>query len=186
MPPPPPPQIAPPGSPPPPPNAPPLSLGAFGPLLLGGGVACKSEETPPPPMAKAVANAKMSLDMPAMPSRWPKRGRNCYLTPAFSGVPDAKRGEKIRVGYLTDVFLGAQKGTELLRNRCVLKVPQSKGHKIIIGYLTPTISGAQKGTELLRDPCILGGLQRQVRGPNWSWLPHPCLLGGPEGDGSAA
>ena len=31
-----------------------------------------------------------------LPSRGPKRGQKCYLTPAFSGVPNAKRGEENR------------------------------------------------------------------------------------------
>ena len=30
----------------------------------------------------------------ALPSREPKRGRKCYITPAFSRVPNAKRGEQ--------------------------------------------------------------------------------------------
>ena len=31
----------------------------------------------------------------ALLTSWePKRGRKCYVTPAFSGVPNAKRGEK--------------------------------------------------------------------------------------------
>ena len=76
-----------------------------------------------------------------LPSLGPKRGPNCYLTPAFSGIPNAKRGEKIRSGYLTPAFAGAQKRAELLRN-----------------------------------PCILGDPQRQARGQNQKWLPHPCLL----------
>ena len=47
------------------------------------------------------------------PSWGPKRGRNCYVTPAFSGVPNAKRGDLIRrSGYLTPTFLGAQKRVE--------------------------------------------------------------------------
>ena len=37
-----------------------------------------------------------------LPSRGPKRGQNCYVTPAFSGVPT--RGDKIRIGYLTHAF----------------------------------------------------------------------------------
>ena len=76
-----------------------------------------------------------------LPSQGPKRGRNCYVTPAFSGIPNAKRREKIRSGYLTRAFAGAQKRAELLRN-----------------------------------PCILGDPQRQARGQNQKWLPHPCLL----------
>ena len=34
----------------------------------------------------------------------PKRGRKCYVTPAFSGVPN--KGDKIRSGYLTPAFSG--------------------------------------------------------------------------------
>ena len=59
-----------------------------------------------------------------LPSLGPKRGRNCYVTPAFSGIPNAKRGKKIRSGYLTPAFLGAQKRAELLRNPCILGDPQ--------------------------------------------------------------
>ena len=29
-----------------------------------------------------------------LPSRGPKRGLKCYITPAFSGVPNAKSGEQ--------------------------------------------------------------------------------------------
>ena len=59
-----------------------------------------------------------------LPSRGPKRGRNCYVTPAFSGIPNAKRGEKIRSGYLTLAFSGAQKRAEVLHNLCILGGPQ--------------------------------------------------------------
>ena len=34
-----------------------------------------------------------------LPSRVPKRGRKCYFTPVFSGVRNAKRGEKVRSGH---------------------------------------------------------------------------------------
>ena len=44
-----------------------------------------------------------------LPSRGPKKERNCYVTPAFSGVPNAQSREKIRSGYLTPAFSGAQK-----------------------------------------------------------------------------
>ena len=37
----------------------------------------------------------------------PKRGWKCYVAIAFSGFPKAKRGEKIRSGYLTRAFAGA-------------------------------------------------------------------------------
>ena len=35
------------------------------------------------------------------------------------------------------------------------------------------LSGAQKRAEMLHHPCILGGPQRQARGQNQKWLPHP-------------
>ena len=120
-----------------------------------------------------------------MPSWGPGRGWNYYVTPAFSGVLDAKRGEKFIVGSLTHAFLGAQGRAELLCNKCVLKVPHSKGDKIRVGYLTPAVSAAQNRVELRCNPCILGGPQRQARGENQKGLPHPCLLGGPKGGGIA-
>ena len=61
---------------------------------------------------------------PPLPSLGPKRGRNCYVTSTFSGIPNAKRGEKIRSGYLTPAFSGAQKRAEVLRNPCILGDPQ--------------------------------------------------------------
>ena len=39
--------------------------------------------------------------------RGPKRGWNCYVTPVFLGDPNAKRGEKIRLGSLTPAFAEA-------------------------------------------------------------------------------
>ena len=59
-----------------------------------------------------------------LPSRGPKRARKCYVIPAFSGVPNAKRGEKIRSGCLTPAVLGAQKRAEVLRNPCIIGGPQ--------------------------------------------------------------
>ena len=69
----------------------------------------------------------------------PKRGRKCYITPAFSGVPNAKRGEKIRSGYLTPAFSG---------------VPNTKrGEKIRSGYLTRAFSGVpNKGDKIKVGP----------------------------------
>ena len=59
-----------------------------------------------------------------LPSRGPKRGRNSYVIPAFSGVPNVKRGEKIRSGYLNPAFSGAQKRAKFLRNPYILRAPQ--------------------------------------------------------------
>ena len=42
-----------------------------------------------------------------LPSRGPNRGRNCYVTPAFSGVP--YKGDKIRSGGCTTTFSRGRK-----------------------------------------------------------------------------
>ena len=127
-----------------------------------------------------VRGEKGSSELAASPlsSERPKRGWKCYITPAFSGVPNAKRGEKkeIRIGCLTPAFLVAPKRAEMLRHRCILGVPITKrGEKkeIRIGCLSRAFSGAQKRTEMLCHPCILGGPQRQVWGEkrNQVWVP---------------
>ena len=38
---------------------------------------------------------------------------------------------------------------------------------------------------MLRNPYFLGGPQRQAQGVIQKWLPHPCLVGGPQEGGSA-
>ena len=71
-----------------------------------------------------------------------------YLTLAFSGAqkradPQTK-GDKIRSGYLTPAFLGAQKRAKMIHHSSILGDPQTKGDKIRIGCLTPAFSGAEK------------------------------------------
>ena len=46
------------------------------------------------------------LPHPCVPGG-PKRGRNCYITPASSRIP--KQGDKIRSGCLTSAFLEGPK-----------------------------------------------------------------------------
>ena len=69
----------------------------------------------------------------------PKRGRNCYVAPAFSRVPN--KGDKIRSGCITPAFSGAQKRAELLRNPCILGGPRQTG----------------QNQKWLPHPCLLGG-----------------------------
>ena len=54
----------------------------------------------------------------------PKRGRNCYVSAAFSGIPNTKGGQKIRDGYLTRALSGAKKRAELLCDPYILRGPQ--------------------------------------------------------------
>ena len=78
-----------------------------------------------------------------LPSRGPKRGRKCYVTPAFSGISNAKCGEQNQ------------------------KWSPTKENKIRSGRSTPAFSGAQKRAEMLRHPCIVGGPQTGVqKGPS--------------------
>ena len=108
------------------------------------------------------------------------RGQKCYGTPTFSAVPN--KGDKIRSGCHIPTFWGAQKRTEVLRNRYILGETQ-KGEKIKSGCLTPTFSGAHKKAEVPHNPCILRDPQR--RGQHRKWLPHRGLVKGPREGGSA-
>ena len=65
------------------------------PCILGG------------PLHQARGEIKNSPPKP-LGSRMSKSGRKGYVTPAFSGVPYAKYGDKIRSGHLTCAFSGAQ------------------------------------------------------------------------------
>ena len=60
-----------------------------------------------------------------LPSRGPTRGRKCYVTPPFSGVPI--KADRIKSGYLTLAFLGAHMRAEVLHNPCVLEGPHQRG-----------------------------------------------------------
>ena len=115
---------------------------------------------------------KFKVVASTLPSRGTRRGRKCYVTPAFSGVPNAKRGKENQ------------------------KWSPTKGNKIGGGCLTPAFSRGPKRVQMLRHPCIVGGPQRQARGgklevvpnkgeQNWKWLPRPCLLEGPQEGGNA-
>ena len=53
-----------------------------------------------------------------------------------------------------------------------------QGDKIRSGSLNSAFLGAHKRAKVLCNLCILGG--PQTRGQNQKWLPHPCLLWGPQ------
>ena len=156
--------------------------------------------------------AKSEVVASPLPSWGPKRGRKCYVTPAFSGVPNAKHAEQNQKWLPHPCLLGGPKeggnATSPLHSRG--SPTPSAGSKIRSGCLTPAFLGAQNTAEMLRYPCILGGPQRQARGAksqvpastlpsggpgtgrkcytgeqNQKWLPHPSLLGGPKEGGNA-
>ena len=79
-----------------------------------------------------------------------QRGRRCYVTLAFSGVPNAKHGEKLKSGYLTLAFSGPKRGRKCHVTPTFSGVPNAKRReKIRRGYLTLAFSGAQKRADLL-------------------------------------
>ena len=125
------------------------------PCILGG------------PQRQARGENQKWLPRPCLPPP-PKRGRDCGVTPAFSGIPNTKRGEKIRSGYLTPAFLGGPKrGRDRYVTPAFSGIPNTKhGEKIRSGYLTPAFLGSQKGAGLLCNPYILGDPQHQARGEN--------------------
>ena len=77
----------------------------------------------------------------------PTSGQKCYITPAFSGNPK-ERGDKIRIG-------GAHKWAEMLHHPCILGGPQQRGQNQsgpTSGrkcYITPAFSGIpnERGTK---------------------------------------
>ena len=137
----------------------------------------------------------------------PKRGRKCYITPAFSGIPKhratkselaasflpsggTKRGQKC---YITPAFSGvtnkgdkskqAQKTAKLLHHPCILGGLQTQGNKIRIGCLNPTLWGAKSGRKCYITPPFSGVPNKG--GQHQNWLRQPCLLGGPKEGGNA-
>ena len=173
---------------------------------------------------RQVWGAKSEVAASPMPSWGPKRGRKCYVTLAFSGIPNAKRGEQNQKWLPHPCLLGGPKeggnATAPLQSRG--SPTPSAGSKVKSGYLTLAFLGAQKRAEMLRHPCIIGDRQRQAWGaksevatsplPSWGpkrgrkcyitpalsgvpnakhgkqnqkWLPHPCLLEGPTEGGNA-
>ena len=76
----------------------------------------------------------------------------------FSG--GAKRGDKIRSGYITPDFSWAQKWAELLGNPCVIRGPKHKGEnqkwmRVLLGV--PKSGEKITSEERLHHPCLLRG-----------------------------
>ena len=138
--------------------------------------------------------AKSKVATSPLPSWGPKRGRKCYVNPAFLGIPN--KGEQNQNWLLQPCLLGGPKEGENATSPQHSRVSPIKGNKIKTGYLTHAFSGAQKRAKMLCHPCIRGDPQRQARGAkservpnkgeqNQKWLPQPCLLRGPKEGGNA-
>ena len=112
-------------------------------------------------------------------SRGPKEGGIAMQTLHSRGFPT--KVDKIKNGYLTITFFGAENRAELLCNPCILGGPQRRGTKSEVASSPLHSQGAHHGGALLRTPCILGSPQQKEQ--NQKWLRHPCLLGGPQEGG---
>ena len=138
---------------------------------------------------------KLELAASAVPSRWPTRGLQCYITPAFSGVPNAKHGEKIRSGYFNPAFSRAQKRAEVLHNPCNLGGPQSQAGTLKLAasrvpfrwptrgrkcYVTPAFSNVPNAK--LREKRKSGYLTHAFSGARKraEGLHNPCILRSPQ------
>ena len=153
--------------------------------LLGGpkegGNATSSLHSPGDPQRQA-RGAKSEVATSPLPSRGPKGGRKCYVTPTSSGVPNAKRGEQNQKWPPHPCLLGGPKeGGNATSNLHSLGSPTpSAGSKIGNGYLTLALLGAQKRAEMLRHPCILAVPQRQARGAKSERAASPLPSRGPK------
>ena len=145
-----------------------------------------------------------------LPSRGPKRGRKCYVTPAFSGIPNAKHGEQNRSGCLTPAFSGAKKRAEMLCHPCILGDPQHRGTKSEVATSPLPSRGPKRGRKCYVIPAFSGipNAKREEQNQKWSptkgntirsarltrassgaqmraeMLHHPCILGDPQHRGT--
>ena len=110
----------------------------------------------------------------------PKRGRKCYITPAFSGVPN--KGDKIKAGpkerrNTTSPLHSrgsptkgtktkwAQKRVEMLHHPCILGGPQQRGQNQ---------SGTERGRKCYITPSFSGLPNKE--GQDQNGLAQPCLF----------
>ena len=173
------------------------------PCLLGrpkeGGGAMSPPHSRGSPTRQA-RGSKSEVATSPLPSREAKRGRRCYVTPAFPGGPkdggnatsplhsrgSPSKGNKIRSGCLIIAFSETQKRAEVLRNPLHSRGSPIKGKKIRSGCLTPAFCGAQKRAEMLRHPCISGVPNAPSAGIDiTSGYLTPSFSGGPKEGGNA-
>ena len=95
----------------------------------------------------------------------PKRGPKCYITPAFSGLPN--KGDKSK---------RAQKRAEMLHQPCILRDPQTKANQIKFGCLNPAFWGAQKWAQMLHHTCIPGGPQQKGQNQSGPKRGRKCYI----------
>ena len=112
---------------------------------------------------------KSEVAASTLPSRGPKRGQDCYVVLAFSGIPNAKRGQQKKLVVVPNK---GEQNQKWLPHPCLLGGPKEGGN-------------ARSPLHSRGSPTPSAGSKKQKRSPtkekqNQKWLPQPCLLGGPK------
>ena len=108
----------------------------------------------------ASAGRKSKVAASPLRSQQPTSGRKCYVTRRMSRIPNAKRREKIRSGYLTHAFTGPQEWAEVPCKRSILGGPQCQARG--------------DNRNWLLHPCILNG-PKVVKPPILIFSPRLAL-----------
>ena len=119
---------------------------------------------------------KSEMAASPLPSWRPKRGRKCYVTPPFSGIPNAKRGEQNQKWYPTKGNKIRSGCLRLHRQFCTVAIlrtpPLSKPHRVgpWHGYLLgpvvhPTVRRA-----------FFAMTSSTLRALNVEFITVPCML----------
>ena len=128
-----------------------------------------------------------------LPSQGPKRGRKCYATPAFSGIPNIGEGNQKWLPHPC-LLMGPKEGgnaTSPLHSRGsptpsagskIRSGPQQRGRKSEVASPLPS-QGPKRGWKCYATPAFSG--IPKIGEQNLKWLPHPCLLRGPKEGGNA-
>ena len=119
--------------------------------------------------ASLTKGMKSEVAASSLPSRGPRRGRNCYVTPAFSGVPNKR--DKFKNEYPTPAFSGARKRAEFLCSPCIPGGPQkSRQNQTWLSH--PAFSGPKRGQNCCATPTLLGSIT-EVTGSQVPTSPLP-------------
>ena len=86
-------------------------------------------------------------------------GRKCYVTPAFSVVPN--KGEQKQNSVPQPCLLRGSKAGRTATSSLHSRGSPTKGNKIRMGCLSGAFSGAQKWAVVLRHRYIVGGPQQR-------------------------
>ena len=112
------------------------------PCLLGGPKEGGNATSPLHSRGSPPRGGKSKVATSPLPSRVPKRGRKCYITPAFSGVPN--KGEQNEKWLPHPCLLGGPKEGGNATSPLNSRGTPTKGNKIRYGCLTLAFSGGPK------------------------------------------